>query len=229
MSDYSVALVNDSPEENRPEDAPSTSSDALQGERELSKPDADKESTPEANASGESNKASENAESVGVPEQDAEMTPPAEEKEDPEAEIARVRDQLLRMAADFDNYRKRSRKEISDAERQGRSELLRELLPVFDNLERAAAHANSTTEVQALADGIALVMRQFIDTLARIGIARVEAVGVPFDPTVHEAIQHLETTEHAPGTVAAEVQAGYRLGERLIRPSMVVVAKAPAS
>jgi molecular chaperone GrpE len=152
---------------------------------------------------------------------------PEEKTPGPEEELSRVRDQLLRTAADFDNFRKRSRKEIADAERQGRSDLLRELLPVFDNLERATAHASSTTDVQALADGIALVMRQFLDTLSRIGIERVATLGVPFDPMVHEAIQHLPTTEHTPGTVAAEVQAGYRLGERLIRPALVVVAKPP--
>ncbi len=143
-------------------------------------------------------------------------------------ELTRVRDQLLRTAADFDNFRKRSRKEVADAEKQGRSELLRELLPVFDNLERAAAHASSATEVKALADGIDLVMRQFLDTLSRIGIERIETVAKPFDPSVHEAIQHLQTSEHAPGTVAAEVQAGYRMGDRLVRPAMVVVAKAPS-
>ncbi len=148
-------------------------------------------------------------------------TPTAEE------ELIRVRDQLLRTAADFDNFRKRSRKELADADKQGRGDLLRELLPVFDNLERAAAHASSATDVQTFAEGISLVMRQFIDTLARIGIERIAAQGVPFDPTVHEAIQHLPTTEHTPGTVAAELQAGYRMGDRLIRPSLVVVAKAP--
>lgn len=153
----------------------------------------------------------------------AQEKPPA-----PEEELSRVRDQLLRTAADFDNFRKRSRKEVADAEKQGKSDLLRELLPVFDNLERAAAHAGSANDVQAIADGIALVIRQFLDTLSRVGIERVATLGAPFDPTIHEAIQHLPTTEHAAGTIAAEVQAGYRMGDRLIRPAMVVVAKAPA-
>ncbi len=147
----------------------------------------------------------------------------------PEAEIARVRDQLLRTAADFDNFRKRSRREIIDADRRGREELLRDLLPIFDNLERAAAHTGSATDVQSLADGIEMVMRQFSDTLGKLGIERIESVGKPFDPALHEAIQHMETVEHPPGSVAAEVQAGYRMGERLVRPAMVVVAKAPTS
>jgi molecular chaperone GrpE len=149
--------------------------------------------------------------------------------EEARAEATRLRDQLLRTAADFDNYRKRSRREVSDAERRGREELLRELLPVFDNLERATTHAEGATDVKALAEGIALVMRQFVDTLAKIGVERVPTLGTPFDPALHEALQHVETREHPPGTVAAEVQAGYRMGDRLVRPALVFVAKAPSS
>jgi molecular chaperone GrpE len=143
------------------------------------------------------------------------------------AEVARIRDQLMRTAADFDNFRKRSRREVSEAETRGRDEVFRELLPVFDNLERAVQHAEGTTDVQALADGIRMVLKQFLDTLGRLGIERVSAVGQPFDPSLHEAIQHMVTTEHPPGTIAAEAQPGYRQGDRLVRPALVVVAKAP--
>jgi molecular chaperone GrpE len=153
---------------------------------------------------------------------------PLDPLEGARAEAQRYKDQLLRTAADFDNYRKRSRREVTEAERGAREDLLRELLPVFDNLERATSHAETATDVQSLADGIRMVMRQFADTLQRIGIDRVATVGAAFDPTVHEAIQHLESGEHAAGIVMAEVQAGYRTGERLIRPALVVVAKAPA-
>ncbi len=157
---------------------------------------------------------------------------PAEEAGDPveeaRAEAGRYKEQLLRTAADFDNFRKRTRRELVDAERRGRDDLLKELLPIFDNLERAVAHAESTSDVKALADGIGLVMRQFVDTLGKVGIERVKTTGTPFDPSVHEAIQHLETSDFPPGCIAAEVQAGYRDSERLVRPAMVVVAKAPA-
>jgi len=144
------------------------------------------------------------------------------------AEAARLKDQLLRLAADFDNYRKRSRREISDAERMAREELLRELLPVFDNLERASQHAAPGTDVQSIWDGIMLVNRQFIDTLARLGVERIKTVGQAFDPSVHEAVQQVETADQPPGAVCAEVLGGYRFGDRLIRPAMVVVAKALA-
>jgi molecular chaperone GrpE len=157
---------------------------------------------------------------------------PAASQVDPleaaQAELAKTRDQLLRTAADFDNFRKRTRRELVDAEKRGREELLRELLPVFDNLERAAQHAESATEVQSLADGIRMVMRQFYDTLSRAGIERIDAEGQAFDPALMEAIQQIETADRPPGSVAAQVQAGYRMGDRLVRPAMVVVAKAPA-
>jgi molecular chaperone GrpE len=153
---------------------------------------------------------------------------PSDPLEEARAEAGRLKDQLLRTAADFDNFRKRTRREIADAGRSSRDELLRELLPVFDNLDRAGAHAESATDVQSLTDGIKMVLRQFGDTLGRLGIERVATVGSAFDPSVHEAIQHLESADFPPGVVAAEVQGGYRAGERLVRPALVVVAKAPA-
>lgn len=151
--------------------------------------------------------------------------------EEARAEAAQFKDKMMRTAADFDNFRKRSRREISDAELKGRNSLLNDLLPVFDNLERATTHAGGETEtdVKGLVDGITLVMKQFRDALGRIGIERVESVGKAFDPSVHEAIQHLETSEFEPGCIAAEVQPGYRAGDRLVRPALVVVAKAPAA
>ncbi len=145
------------------------------------------------------------------------------------AEQAKLKDQLLRTLADFDNFRKRSRRELVDAERRGKDDMLKEFLPVFDNLDRASAHAETATDVKALADGISLVMRQFADTLSKVGIERVPAVGQPFDPSVHEAVQQMETSDFEPGTIAAEVQAGYRNSEKLIRPALVVVAKAKAN
>lgn len=158
-----------------------------------------------------------------------EAAPEESVEEQLRAEAARLKDQLLRLAADFDNFRKRSRREIGDAERMAREDLLRELLPVFDNLDRASQHAGATTDVQSLVDGVAMVTRLFTDTLGRIGVERVQAVGIAFDPAVHEAVQQVETADQPPGVVCAEVLAGYRFGERLIRPAMVVVAKAPVS
>jgi molecular chaperone GrpE len=152
---------------------------------------------------------------------------PADPLEEARAEVVRVRDQLLRTAADYDNFRKRTRRELEDAQKRGREDLLRELLPVFDNLERAVVHAGQASDAKAVADGVGMVLKQFADTLGRIGIKRIVAVGKAFDPTQHEAIQQIETDEHPAGTVVAEVQPGYAMGDKLVRAAMVVVAKPP--
>ena len=141
------------------------------------------------------------------------------------AEAARLRDQLLRTAADFDNFRKRARREETDATRRGREGLLKDLLPVFDNLERAVQHAEGAPDVKAVADGLRMVLKQFIDTLDRVGIKRVPSVGQPFDPARHEAIQHLESAQYPAGVVMAEVQPGYLIGDYLARAALVVVSK----
>jgi molecular chaperone GrpE len=153
--------------------------------------------------------------------------PPEDLVEKARAEASKMRDQMLRVAADFDNYRKRTRREIDDAGRRAREDFLREVLPVFDNLERAVAHADQAADVRSMADGMKMVLKQFLDTLAKLGVKRVETVGVAFDPAVHEAIQQIATSEQPAGTVVAEVQPGYCWEERLVRAAMVVVAKAP--
>jgi molecular chaperone GrpE len=151
--------------------------------------------------------------------------PPADPVAEAKAEAQRFKDQWMRSAADFDNFRKRSRKELEDTRKAGREELLKDLLPVFDNLERAMTSAERATEVKPVSDGLKMVLRQFTDTLGRSGITKVPTVGTMFDPSLHEAIQQVETDEHPAGTVVAEVQPGYLQGDRLIRAAMVVVAK----
>jgi molecular chaperone GrpE len=167
------------------------------------------------------------------PETETAEASPAEAPADPvaqlKADLDATRDKYLRTAADFDNYRKRARRDVDDAEKRGKEGLLKDLLPVFDNLERAASSAAQAPEAKAIADGIRMVLKQFIDTLERTNIRRVPSTGTPFDPNLHEAIQQIESADQPPGTVVAEVQAGYQLGDRLVRAAMVVVAKAPAS
>jgi molecular chaperone GrpE len=146
-----------------------------------------------------------------------------------QAEVSRLKDALLRTTADYDNFRKRTRREFEEARRNGREDLLRILLPVFDNLERAIQSAQRTSDVKAMTEGLTLVQRQFNEALGRDGIARVPTVGRPFDPSVHEAIQQVETSEHEAGMIIAEVQPGYTQGERLLRAAMVVVARPKTS
>jgi molecular chaperone GrpE len=152
---------------------------------------------------------------------------PADPIAEARAEAAKMKEQWMRTAADFDNFRKRSRRELEDVRKAGKEELLKEFLPVFDNLERAIQSAQRATDVKGVAEGLSMVLRQYVDTLARGGIVKVPSVGNQFDPAHHEAIQQVETDEHPPGTVVAEVQPGYQQGERLIRAAMVVVAKPP--
>jgi molecular chaperone GrpE len=136
-------------------------------------------------------------------------------------------DRLLRTAADFDNFKKRSRRESQEAEDRGRQSLLKELLPAIDNLERAVAHAGN--ESGAVVEGLRLVLKQLTAALEKFGVRAFESAGKAFDPQLHEAVQQLETDEHPAGTVVSEFQKGYLMGERLLRPAMVLVAKPKSS
>lgn len=162
-------------------------------------------------------------EDVIFPEEEAAAEPSDLEKA--HAERDRMRDQLLRIAADFDNFKKRSRKEIEEVRRRAIEDTLREILPVIDNLERASEAMAGATDVSAVSDGVRMVLRGFDEVADRLGLKRVPTVGNLFDPTCHDAMQQEETDDHAPGTIVNEVVPGYVLGERLLRPAMVVVAK----
>jgi molecular chaperone GrpE len=159
------------------------------------------------------------------PANDAAKSLPPDDGTPDDPRPARMKDQWIRSVADFDNFRKRSRRELEDARKAGREDLLRDLLPVFDNLERGIQSAQTATDVKTVVDGLQMILKQFDGTLNKTGIARVPTIGKPFDPSVHEAIQQVETNDQPPGTIVAEVQPGYLAGERLIRAAMVVVAK----
>ena len=142
-----------------------------------------------------------------------------------EREKKDLRERLVRTTADFENLRKRTKREIDDAKLEARGRVLREMLPVIDNLERAVGHADEPQAGSALVDGVKLVLRQFSQALERCEVSAVDAAGLPFDPAIHEAISQAETDEHPPGTVVQVYQKGYRIAERLLRPALVVVAK----
>ncbi len=135
-------------------------------------------------------------------------------------------DRLVRTAADLDNFRKRSRRELDDARVDERFKVLREMLPVIDNLERAIEHAEKGDEVGGVLQGVQLVLRQFGQALERCDVQAFDATGQAFDPNLHEAISQVETDELPPGTVVKMLQKGYRAGTgRLLRPALVVVAR----
>jgi molecular chaperone GrpE len=135
-------------------------------------------------------------------------------------------ERYLRTAADLENFRKRQRRELDDARFEAKSKVLKEMLPVVDNLERAIEHA-SQAGTNPIVEGVQLVLRQFTTAFERLDVTAVEAHGQPFDPNLHEAISQ-QDSEQPPGTVVTVLQRGYRSGERLLRPALVVVAKAPA-
>ncbi|SFM46164.1 nucleotide exchange factor GrpE [Thermodesulforhabdus norvegica] len=139
--------------------------------------------------------------------------------------IARLNEKILRMAAEMDNTRKRLERERNEAVAYANEQILRELLPVIDNLERAISHANSETDPKALLEGVEITLRSFLSTLERFGCTPFESVGKPFDPSYHEAIMQQETEEYPENTVLQEYQKGYMLKDRLLRPAMVVVAR----
>jgi molecular chaperone GrpE len=142
-------------------------------------------------------------------------------------DAARLKDQLLRTAADFDNFRKRSRKDVEDAQKKGMERALLELLPVSDNLERAIQAAGQSQEAGAVVEGIRMVLKLTEDALTRLGVERIQSVGQPFDPGLHEAVQQVESDAPA-GTVIFEMVPGYRLGGKLLRAAMVAVARPKA-
>lgn len=144
-----------------------------------------------------------------------------------EAEIARMRDALLRKQAEFDNYRKRVEKERQEFAAYAAAELIREILPVVDNLERALSARGDGAD-QRLREGVDIIYRQCQDVLKKAGLREVPADESHFDPHLHEAVERVETTEHEEGAVVEVLQKGYFLKDRLLRPALVRVAKPPA-
>jgi len=167
---------------------------------------------------------------------EAEAQEPAPEK-DPlanlEEQLDKKQNQLLRVAADFDNYKKRSRRDAQEAAFRARNELLQEMLPLIDNMELALTHVTednkAETDTKSLREGVEMVLRQFQTVLEKHEVKAFDSLGKPFDPSFHEALQQRETDEHPPGSIMEEFRRGYMMGDRLIRPAMVVVAAAPAA
>jgi molecular chaperone GrpE len=144
-----------------------------------------------------------------------------------EKERQETYDRLLRIAAEFENWKKRARREAEEAETRGREKLAKEILPVLDNLDRAlVAAADTSSSVESLAQGVKLVDKQLHGVLEKFDVKRFDALGEPFDPSKHEAIQQMETAEYPAGAVARVFARGYTIGARLLRPAMVAVAKA---
>jgi molecular chaperone GrpE len=151
----------------------------------------------------------------------------------PEPEEVDDRDaRYLRLAADFENFKRRKNQELADLRRYESEDAARALLPVLDNLRRAVEHASEAGAEEYFVSGLQLVVREFETALERLGVVPVPAVGERFDPAIHDAIAGEESDEVSDDTVVAELVPGYRLHDRLLRPAIVRVVhprKAPAA
>ncbi|HEX4755365.1 MAG TPA: nucleotide exchange factor GrpE [Candidatus Dormibacteraeota bacterium] len=132
-------------------------------------------------------------------------------------------ERYLRLAADFENFKRRKNQELADRSRFASEEAARALLPVLDNLQRAVGHAGESSAAD-LVNGLGLVVREFETALANLGVTPIDALGQPFDPAVHEALGGEESDTVDVDTVDAELQRGYRLHDRVLRPALVRVA-----
>jgi len=140
-------------------------------------------------------------------------------------QLRQAEERVLRTAADAENFKKRLQREKEEQTRYANETFVRELLPVIDNLERALQHSATAPNQEGLLEGLNMTLKGFIDTLARFGCTVLEAIGKTFDPNFHEAVSQEESSKVEPNTVLKELQKGYMLKERLLRPAMVIVSK----
>lgn len=156
------------------------------------------------------------------------MEDTAEEALNPEklaADLAELNQRFLRTAADFENYKRRTAQEKEDLLKYSNAKLMGELLPVLDNFQLALKTPGESQEAQNVIKGVEMIYRQMIQALEQAGMTKIEAVGQPFNPNLHEAIMQVEDDTVPEDTVVEELRAGYMLKERVIRPSMVKVSK----
>ena len=139
-----------------------------------------------------------------------------------DAEAKEQNEKYLRVVAEYDNFRKRSKAERESVYADACADVIGALLPVYDNIERAAAFADADAE--KLAEGVRLTAKSFADALEKLGVTEIEAAGQPFDPKLHNAVMHVEDEAFGENTVAEVFQAGFQLGEKVIRFAMVKVA-----
>jgi molecular chaperone GrpE len=144
-----------------------------------------------------------------------------------ELEAKKNYDLYLRQVAELENFKKRVAREKEEAIRYGNEALVKDLLPVLDNLERAVEHAELGGNGKPLLAGIELVLKGFLEVLEKHGVTQISAKGEPFNPQKHEAFAQVESTDHEPNTVVEELHKGYFMADRLLRPSLVSVAKLP--
>ncbi len=152
-----------------------------------------------------------------------------QEKKDWEKEYRELYDKYVRLHAEFENFKKRITKDKQEAIRFANQALIKEILPFVDNLERSLEHVSESKNIEALKEGIEMTIQHFLKVLEKSGLEPIKAKGEPFDPNLHEAIMQVETDEVGPNRVVDELQRGYKLHGRVIRPATVSVSKKKGS
>jgi molecular chaperone GrpE len=135
-----------------------------------------------------------------------------------------LKEKMLRIAAEFDNYKKRIQRDIREREERAKADILKGILPTIDNIRRAVEHGGKASDVDSVVDGIRIAEKNFLETLSKMGVQRLESRGKAFDPAFHEAIAQQPSEEFPAGTVVEEVHAGYVLNDKLLRAALVVVS-----
>ena len=190
----------------------------------------DKAAISEPSLEGNGGKLSDSHEEIKHPKKKKEEKEIEELKkklEEKEKEAKEYYDRLLRAAADLENFKKRAVKDKEEWTKFANEDLIKSILPVIDNLERAVNHAEKVVDTGVMIEGVRLTVKQILQTLTRFGLVPFESVGKPFDPSVHEAMLVVESDQHEPNHVVEEFQKGYLLNDRLLRPATVSVSKLP--
>lgn len=139
-------------------------------------------------------------------------------------EIDKINNQYIRLAADFDNYRKRQMQEREALLKYGAEETLKKMIEALDNIDRAKKSVENIDDVNTVKESYDIVFKQIFDILSKMGLETIDTVGKEFDPNLHEAVMQTPTTEQPENTIIAELQKGYKLGDKVLRPSLVNVA-----
>ena len=145
-----------------------------------------------------------------------------------QAEVNDLKDQLLRKEADYQNYRKRMAREVSDARRIGLVETVTPFLQVFDLFEMAMKAADTSDNIAALKQGLEMILAQYNKTIEELGVAKFDAIGSTFDPLWHDAVAYENNDDAAEGVIVKQWNCGYKLGDKLLRPARVIVSSGPA-
>jgi len=151
--------------------------------------------------------------------------PPGPAAGDPETQLAELREKHLRLLAEYDNYRKRTAREIQEIIARGSEKLVIDLLPILDNLDRATEHRKDNETLEEYVKGITLIEDQLRAVLIGAGLEPIEVIGKPFDPNIHDALIQMESDKYGSGIVSAEAEKGYMLSGKVIRHSKVIVSK----